>query len=521
MTKNNIFQEIRNAEMKRRAFLGLVGAGGALTLAGCAAGGTSPSTQGGGAGKTGGLFRIGTEGGDAASPLDPHKSFGDRMNSFICTSFYEQINIVGNSGAIENVLAKELTSDAAGLVWTLVLKEGVEFHNGKTLDTDDVIFSIDRILDPELGATAFSQFNAIKDMRAVDKSTLEITLKAPQSWFDLNIADGGIMGLVPADFDLENPVSTGPFKLVSYDKNGLAQFERFDNYHGEVAKFDELEIHGIVDDDTRINALLSGQLDAAKIPPIQAARVEAGNGYLATNAPSSYIQPMTMKLDGDGPFASHDARQAMRYAINRQQVLDAVYGGRGRLASDLYGASDPNLADLERSQDLAKAKDLAEKAGLTSAGTIPITVTASYEALAKVMAENAKEIGVDLRVDVLEPGAYWEGAMWDFSAEAFPLTHVLPMAALVDGPEPGFNMTGFSDPEFDEYFTKASEATDEAEHAAAVEKLQEIQFERGGYIVPVYINTVYGHSDKVVGMIEEDASGLGINRSLNTLSFSA
>ncbi|MFC6234826.1 ABC transporter substrate-binding protein, partial [Leucobacter soli] len=478
---------------------------------------------GGGAAVAGGLFRIGTEGGDAAALLDPHKSFGDRMNSFICASFYEQINIIGNSGSITNVLAEELTPNETGDVWTLRIKEGVEFHHGKTLDADDVIFSIERILDPELGATARSQFTQIKTMKALDANTVELTLKSPMSWFDLNIADGGIMGLVPVDFDLENPVSTGPFKLVAYDKNGLVQFERFDNYHGQVASFDELEIHGIVDDDTRINALLSGQLDAAKIPPIQAARVEAGTGYLTTDAPTSYIFPLTMKVNGDGPFSNVDARQAMRYAIDRQQVLDAVYGGRGRVASDIYGAFDPNLdTSLQRSQDLTKAKELAEKSGLTTAGTIPLTVTASYEPLAKVMAENAKEIGVDLRVDVLQPGEYWAdnpGDKWDFSAEGFPLTHVLPMAALADGPEPGFNMTGFSDDEFNEAFEQASLTMDPDEQAAAVKRLQEIQFERGGFIVPVYTNTVYGYNEKVVGMIEEDASGLGINRSFNSLAF--
>lgn len=516
---NGIFDSLKDAEMQRRGFLGLLGVGGIATLASCASGPAATGQTPSSGGTIGGLLRLGTEGGSGASPLDPHASFGDRMNSFICSSLYEQINMVGNNGTIENVIAKELTSDAEGLVWTLRLNEGIEFHHGKTLEAEDVIFSIDRILNPDTSATAYGQFSAIKAMREIDPSTIEITLKAPQSWFDLNIADGGIMGIIPTDFDINNPISTGPYKLVSYDKQGTVQFERFENYHGDVAIYDELEIRGIVDDDARLNALLSGQLDAAKISPLQAAQIDQTPGYTSTNLNSSYIQPMVMRVD-EGAFSSVEARQAMRYAVDRQQVLDVAYGGRGRLASDVYGASDPAFdTSLTRERDLDKARDLAQKAGLTSMGTIPITVTASYEPIAQVMAENAREIGVDLRVDVLEPGTYREKMFeWEFTAEAFPLSHVLPMAALADGPDPGFNMTGFSDEEFNEAFVAASEATDPDEHRAAVQKLQEIQFERGGYIVPVFINTVYGHAENVTNWIEEDASGLGINRSLHKLA---
>lgn len=159
-------------------------------------------------------------------------------------------------------LADEATSNATADEWTLRLKPGLTFHDGKPVTAEDVIFTFRRILDPQVAAPGAAYLGHIdaEGMTALDERTVRFKLKTPFAPFKENLTE--LVMLVPQDYDPANPVVTGPFKFRSFTPGEQSVFDRFENYHGDGPHVDELILINIDDDSARVNALLSGQAEA-------------------------------------------------------------------------------------------------------------------------------------------------------------------------------------------------------------------------------------------------------------------
>lgn len=502
---------------KRRVF-SLVAAAtvAALAFTGCAAqADTDSSDDGSGAAVEGGTLRIGIPAGSAADVNDPHVILGGYQN-FAAGAFYEQLAVFDDNYEFQPVLAEEFTPNDDNTVWTVTLKPDVKFHDGSDFDADDVIYSFERMLDPESGAIAAGQVGMVESMTKIDDLTVEFSLNTPTNFFPTAVAAGGAQAILPEGFDPENPISTAPFQLESFEAGVGATYTRFDDYHGDVAALDAVELVVFNDDEAMTNALVSSQIDVAwTLPATQVARVESDPNLGLYSRESGEFVVLTMRTD-TGPTADNRIRQAIRMALDREQVVEVVYAGHATVANDLYAPFDPAFADdLVRERDVEGAKQLVADAGAEGLEVI-FSVTANRDGAAQVAALNAREIGLDASVEIIDEATYWGNyPNWDIGVDLYPSMNFMPIAAMSDGPNAFLNQTGFSNERYNELFILASEAPTEEEAAEYIHEMQQILFDEGGYLIPTFGNILFGHVAGLQNLPEADRSGYAFHRNLN------
>jgi len=519
MTRSpKLYDNFVTTPIGRRPFLkGMVGA----TLLGAA--GFSTSTHSAYAQTLptrGGKLTIGWDSRGVFGPIDPHRSTGDSATN-VCNSFtvFEALTRQTNDGEVEMWLAQSVTADDdSAKVWTIKIKQNVRFHNGREMKAEDVIFSIKRIREP--GTIAGGHIGPVERYEKIDDYTVRVTLGAPRSWFPTGLCDT-YSSMLPVDFDTQNPIGTGPFKIGTLTTRESLQLLRNEDYHGEGAFLDEVVFRPFEDASAMINALKTGQIDVInQLDPSLVDEIESHDAFRIYSSPTGKLYPIQMRTDV-APFNDVRLRQALRLVIDREMVLNAVYNGYGQIGNDLYGRYDPDYAaDLVRERDVDQARKLVEEAGLI--GTKLDLVMADDVATALVLAENAKEIGIDITVRQLDGASFFNEEYLErpfFGGDYWPSGPYFLISSLADAPGAGLDQIRWRDPEYLALWEEVSRTLDPDQRKAMTHRLQEILFERGGWIVPIYINEVGAYRADIVGLPQSDQTGAGILRALPFIGF--
>ena len=328
----------------------VAGAGLALTpaLAACGSssesgGEASPSASAGP--KQGGSLRVGTVGGSAKETTDGQIGGETVPNVALTHCMYDSLLTWSNDYKLENLMAEEVTVNDDASVWTVRIKDGIEFHNGKTVTADDIIWSYKRIIDPKDPKTGSANLSQLKPsgMRKVDERTVEFTLTEPNAVFDEALGYY-INCIMPQDWSAADPIGTGPFKLTQFKPGDQFKFVRNENYFGQVAYVDELSIVEFADATARVNALLSGTVEAINdLPSAQIKVIEAG-GMKPLDAKTGAWQPIYMNLTAK-PFTDVRVRQAFKLIPDRPAMIEQAYAGYGSLGNDMYAPFDQGYPD--------------------------------------------------------------------------------------------------------------------------------------------------------------------------------
>ncbi|HEV8650810.1 MAG TPA: ABC transporter substrate-binding protein [Actinomycetes bacterium] len=507
---------VSRRSLLKTAALGAVAVGGAPLLSAC--GGSSgietSATAPAGSPKRGGNLRVGIVGGGAKDTVDAHLpvSHPDEARVF---ALYDSLLTRNPDYSIRPALAESLTPSSDPRTWTLKLRQGVTFHNGKPLTVDDVSFTFQRILDPKSPksqATALSIID-LEALKKVDDHTLAIGLKSPSVILDDHLTNYAA-GIVPAGYDPAKPVGTGPFKFQSFTPGQQSVFVRNDSYWQSGQPYaDQLTIIDFPDDTARVNALLSGQVDVIdQVPLGQLAVVKANPGLRVLESETGAWIPFTMRVDA-APFSDVRVRQALRLLVDRQQMVDQVLSGHGKIGNDLYAPFDPMFArDLpQRHQDLDQAKSLLRQAGHSDLRVELVTseVAAGTVEAAQVFARQAQDAGVTVKLKKVDSGVFYGDnyLKWDFAQDFWFTRNYLPQVAQGSLPTSPYNETHWKDPTFIDLVTRAGSTVDEAKRRQLLHDAQKIEHDSGGYIIWSFTNQVDAHSSKVNGLVP-DKSGI-------------
>jgi len=513
MTHSHMMTDILDKPIGRRPFLkGALGAAFLGSMGQFSLAQTQPAR--------GGKLTIGWNTRGVYGPIDPHRSSGDGV-IYICNSFtvFEALTRQSNDGEVEMCLAQSVTADDdSARVWTIKLKQGVLFHDGREMTADDVIFSIKRIREP--GTVTSGHIGPIDSYEKVDQYTVRLVLGAPRSWFPTGLCDT-FSAIVPVDFDPMNPIGTGAFKIGTITPRESLQLLRHEEYHGQKAILDEVVFRPFEDASAVINALQSGQIDVInQLDPSLIEEIEANDAFRIYSSPTGKIIPIQMRTDV-APFNDVRLRQALRLVIDREMVLNSIFNGYGQIGNDLYGRYDPDYAiDLVRQRDVAKAKALIEEAGLV--GTQLELVMYNDVATALVLAENAKEIGIDITVRQLDGSTFFNEEYLHrafFGGDYWPSGPYFLISSLADAPGAGLDQVRWRDPEYLALWDEAARTLDHDKRKAMTHRLQEILFERGAWIVPIHIHEVGAYRADVVGWPTSDQTGAGVLRALPFIGF--
>jgi len=303
-------------------------------------------------------------------------------------------------------LATSAEPNADASVWTLKLRDGVTWHDGKPFTADDVVWTFRTWSDPNSYANQFvSGIVDFKRVRKRDKLTVEVPLHTKIAQFPtlLTFYNMGVVQNGTTKSSFAQPVGTGPFKFRSFTPGRQSVFvANRDYWENPYPYVDELVIDSSFSDETpRLNALLAGDLDVLSIVPATIAKqYEHNDQFQLLRSPSPITMLLTMRVD-QGPFADVRVRQALRLCADRQALVDNALNGFGTVANDLIGKGCEYFAeDLVRPHDVEQARALLKAAGregmsfnLPTSNAVP-----GFVESATLFAQQAKAAGFNINV---------------------------------------------------------------------------------------------------------------------------
>lgn len=489
--------------------LGAIAAAGAGTLLGpdglAAASVVKP--------KRGGRLLVGMSGGGSGDTLNAGHA-AENLDFARAAQLYDVVVQQDLNGDFTPSLAEELTPNKDFTVWTIRLRKGVTFHNGKSLKAEDVRFTMQRIVTTQLfGAAGFGLVD-IKNMKIVDPLTLQVPCSVPYSTFPYAFYNYGFAGIIPAvGYNPNKPVGTGPFMYKSFTPGEESVFVKNPNYwaEGEDGKplpyVDEVVITNYTDETSMVNAQISGVVDC--IAPLTYVSTDAlksaGQKTLIYNA--GFWVPFTLRTDIP-PFNEVEVRQAFRLIVDRPQMIDQVFGGYGVLGNDIFSIQDPayDHAIPQRVQDIDKAKFLLKKHGLQPMTTTLVTgpiFDGSVEA-ATVFAEQAAAANVKVNLKQTTVTDYYgpNYLKWDFAQDWWGPNPYLVTASQATVKNAPINECHFSNARYNELYTQALAQPIGPKQTELIHEMCLIDYDEGGYIIPFYAPLVDGFSPNLVGPVK-------------------
>ncbi len=505
----------------------VIGSGMALSAGGLlvACGGTGRTGSGtgsqsiavGGVPRRGGILKVGVSGGSAKDTVDAHKPAFDPD---IARAFQLYETITRHRGAdfkLVMQLAESVEPNKRADVWTVRLRDGVQFHNGRPLGADDLIFTIRRILDPKTvarGATSIAYVDAA-NLRKLDARTVRVPLNSPTVTFPDDMSEY-YMGVVPVGYDPASPVGTGPFRYESFTPGQQSIFVRNPHYwEPSEPLLDAVQIIDIADDTARVNALLSGQVQAiSNLPAAEVGSVKSA-GAKVLNSETGGWTPITMRCDLK-PFDDVRVRQAFRLIADRQQLVDLALSGYGRVANDMYSPYDPDYDHNipQRHQDIEQAKSLLRAAGREGMSIEMVTspVYVGVAQAAEVFAQQAKAAGVKVSLRQVDTATFYgpNYLKWNFAEDFWGTYSFLVQAGQGSLPNSPYNEPHWNDPTFISLVQQARRTIDDGKRRELVYAAQEIHHASSGDIIWGFFNLLDGHGAKVGGL-QTSVLGYGLN----------
>ena len=486
----------RREFVKRATALGVAAAiPGALTLQGAQA-----------AAKQGGHLRMGFHGGSTTDSLDT-QALTSEFSNMMFYIIHGHLTEVGSDGQLVPQMAESYESNATADEWTFKLRKGIEFHNGKTLDPEDVIASVNNHRGEDSKSQVKAFVDPIVEIRADGPNTVVFKLAEGNSDFPFLMSSGSLAILPQKDGELQFDSGCGSYAIDRFDAGVSCDLKRFENhFRPNVGHFDSAKIIVIADSTTRQNALVSGELDFIDhIPPATAKLLSKKSGINVLTVPGTTHYSFPMRVD-TAPYDNNELRLAMKYAFDREDALERILHGYGSLGND-HPISPANRffnKDLpQRQYDPDKAKFHLKKAGMEGASFELSGSEGLYSGCMDTILlfkEHAAKAGIDIVPKRMPNDGYWSD-VWlvhPFSASYWSGRPTEDwMFSQGYGANSNWNETYWKHPRFNQLLTLARAELDDDKRRVMYGEMQSLVRDEGGSVIPLFSNHIMAHSDKI------------------------
>jgi peptide/nickel transport system substrate-binding protein len=382
--------------------------------------------------------------GNMDSGLDP-QDHAETNTNIVVRQGYEPVLNRDREGAIIEGLATDWERLQDGQAARFVLRDGVTFHNGDPLTSEDVRYSIRRIVFEDVGFASpqATDLGAVSEVEAGDG---EVTVHfdplnpIPFTLFSVNcdIMQQSWVEENDRDFINQNLNGTGPFQLSSYESGNEVVFERYDDYWGGAAEVGGVTLNSSTESSTRVNRLLAEESHiVTNVPPQEVSRVENSDVASINAVPSTRIIFLFMRYDIE-PFSSQQFRQAMNHAVDIDSIIENILSGFGEATAQptlsLFTGHNPDLEPYAYDPD--EAERLVEESGQAGVEITLQTPIGRYLGdveIAQAAAEQINQL----------PNVTCDVEQRDFGA------YVQDLLVPIDEMEPEFGLLGWGNPEFD------------------------------------------------------------------------
>jgi len=459
--------------------------------------------------KRGGTMRMGKGHGQTTDTLDP-ATFENGFTIALTHGMNGYLTEVGADSSVRPQLAEswEASDDAA--TWRFKLRQGVTFHSGKPVTTEDVIVSINYHRGEESTSAAKPIVEAITDIRAEGDDTVVFALSGGNADFPFILTDYHLVIGPTKDgqLDWRSGDGCGAYKLIEFDPGVIARFEKYQDHWDadNRAWFDEVEMLALVDLNARTTALVSGDVDAIdKLDLKTVGLLGRKPGVTIESVAGNQHYTFAMDTRAD-PYSDVNVRLALKYAVNREELVEKILFGYGSVGNDHpigRGQRFYNDELEQRSYDPDKARFHLKKAGRDSLSVNLSAADAAFPGAvdAAVLYQNSADAaGIDLKV-VREPNdGYWSDVWMEKPWTAVywggrPVEDQMFSTAYKCGAS--WNDSFWCNERFDELLIKARAELDEAKRREMYYEMQRLVNEKGGVVIPMFASYVFALSEKV------------------------
>jgi peptide/nickel transport system substrate-binding protein len=509
--------------LDRRTFLRSAAVGGAGLAAGVLPGGALGASARAWAipasmvstPRKGGTLKVGLTGGSSTDNLNPYIGGFTAIGTARNQQIYQPLVQLANNAQPQYVLAEEIVPRGSTSTWIIRLRKGVMFHNGKPFGADDVVSFLRASLNPKTGLTGGLVLTPVdlKGLRKLDSHTVEVPMKVPfGSFLEQLAALWWVMYVPPAGWKKgDKAIGTGPFMYKSFTPGQQSVFVHNPNYWKSGRPYlDSVVISDFSDANALQNALTSKAIDATGfLTGTQAKILQHTPGIKTVVSKTGAIAPFTMRVD-KAPFNNVNVRQAFRYLIDRQQMIDTTLSGYGWVAADVTSPWDVDYnRSLHRDQDVDLAKHLLKKAGHDNNLTVTLDTSLAIQAYAPLMAtifkQQAKAVGVTVNINQISASDYFGPNVYlkvPFAQIYYNYSPYLSQVAQTFLPTSPWPETHFTSPRYGKLYLEANKTANAALRREIEHEMQHIDFTEGGYIVPFFVDSIDAYSTKLTGFVE-------------------
>jgi peptide/nickel transport system substrate-binding protein len=434
-----------------------------------------------------------------ATKLDPHFITDIPSANIIYQKVYQTLVAPDKDFKIQPLLAKEwkVVNDTT---WEFKLQEGVKFHDGAPFNAEAVKKTFDRLLDPKTESPQREKFSMIKEVKVVDDYTVQLLLEYSYAPLLSILAsqEGSIISpkaiTENPDALSQHPVGTGPFVFESWKTGQEISLKRNENYWGKKANIDRVVFKVVPEDATRLAMIETGEANINdQVPVTEIERIEASDkmGLYRTEGLAVEYLGFNVKKK---PFDDVRVRKAISHAIEREAIIKGVYNNVGTLANVAMSPKVLGYSDKVKAYDydLNEAKKLLKEAGYEKGLDVTLLTSDRKERInmAEVMQSQLKGIGINVKIQVMEYGAYidmidkgehemaiggWGNATGDGDYNQYNLFHSASQGA-------AGNHFYYSNPDVDKMIESARKETDEQKRLKLYEDVMQKEIDDAVYV---------------------------------------
>ncbi len=366
--------------------------------------------------------------------LDPTSAAAQAIDSVVYTNIFEGLTRFMGDGSVVPGLAESWEISDDGMVYTFALRDGVTFHDGTTMDAEDVKFSLDRAMAEDSANAQKALFDGIQSVEVVDPLTVTVTLSEPNGNFLFNLAWGDAVIVAPESIEniKTNPVGTGAFTFGEWVQGDSVTLNRNPNYWGDAPALETATFKFISDPTAAFSAMMAEDVDAFdNFPaPENLPQFEADPRFQVLVG-STEGETILSTNNKQAPFDDIRVRQALAHAIDRQAIIDGAMFGYGTPIGTHFAPHNPAYVDLtgNSAYDPEKAKALLAKAGFADGfeTTLHLPPPSYARRGGEIIAAQLAEVGITAEIINVEWAQWLESV---FKGKDFGLTivsHTEPM----------------------------------------------------------------------------------------------
>ncbi len=457
---------------------------------------------------SGGTLRLGMAGGATSDSLDP-RTITDWVPVNLAYQVMNGFIEIDENNRPMPELLDHWESKPGAADWVFDVRKGVTFSNGKTLDADDIVYSLN-LHRGDTKSAAKATLGDIAEVKALGPNQVAITMSSGNVDLPYLLSDYHFFVVPNGWTDWMRPVGTGGYTLETFEP-GIRSItkKRADYWKPGRAHVDAIEIVCINDTTARTNALVSGQVDVInRLDARTVDLVKRKAGFQVIRNPAGQHATFLMNVL-DKPYDDNNVRLALKYGIDRQRIIDTVLHGYGVLGNDhpiprtspYYAAGLP-----QHSYDPDKARFHLKQAGLTA---LPVTLDVSDAAFtgatdaSLLYQEACKSAGIAMTVDRKPTDGYFS-SVWMKAPFCVSYWGGRPtadqMLTIAYKSDAAWNETFWKRPEFDRILLAARTEADDSKRKAMYFDLQKMISDDGGAVIPMFIDYLEAGAARVKGM---------------------